>query len=154
MVTNRIFLGRRVRKWLCSETLKRKAWSRRYFLILSSVLFSFNCIYPLGFSLAKARENEVILDLPNMRLDAVVLKSRSSGALQWEMKAEKMEQEEGASQLTLERINEWMFYNGSEKVMNVSAEGGRLSKRTEDVELQGPVEMWLWFDSGKGRQDE
>jgi hypothetical protein len=137
------------------RNIETESMVTKVLLILSSVLFVALIVYILLDSVwQKPGENEVILDLPNMRLDAVVLKSRSSGALQWEMKAEKMEQEEGASQLTLGRINEWMFYNGSEKVMNVSAEGGRLSKRTEDVELQGPVEMWLWFDSGKGREQD
>lgn len=95
-------------------------------------------------------ESNVAASPSDIRLYDVVFQSRSAGITQWEINAEILEQEERSSYVDLSRIRKWIFYEDDKTVMSVVAAGARVLKRTQEVELQGPIEVFLWIDSNKG----
>jgi hypothetical protein len=69
---------------------------------------------------------------------------RSSGVIQWKVKADILEQ--NSLYITLDRISECVFQDNDEVFMQVIAPKGRIGRATQDVEFEGPVDVRLWIE--------
>lgn len=126
----------------------------RVLLILSAIFIVGMMVY-IGLD-QRAQEpgdtNNVSAGSSDVRLYDVVFQSRSGGAIQWEMNADVLEQDERATYVKVGRIHSWQFFEDDKTVMDVAAAGARVLKRTQDVELEGPIEVFLWLETHKGRE--
>lgn len=124
---------------------------RKVLSILSVVLIVGLIVYiGLDQRSQETDDGNVAASPSDIRLYDVVFQSRSDGTKQWEMNADILEQEEKSSYVRLSRIRRWMFYEDDKTIMSVAAAGARVLKRTQEVELEGPIEVLLWIDANKG----
>jgi preprotein translocase subunit SecG len=125
---------------------------KKVLLILSVVLIAGLIVYIILDQHSQETGNDnATVSSTDIRLYDVIFRSRSGGSTRWEMNARILEQEtKSSSYVRLGQICEWIFYKDDKAVMSVAAEGARVLKRTQDVELEGPIEVLLWIDSNKG----